>query len=269
MNLGIAGTGLSFRQPIGLRPSPRPAPPVTFTCKSAEVSVAEDGQLTFVDPETLEPHDDHWVLLFKKQNADAIKQLIADKVKAINSAIDALGLLHTHTPAPVAPTYDPTPFDLPKPTKPVEQQVGVMAGLIASKREAIARENADAIGRYKTALTQWQRLQQSHNLRELRKKQRAERGVLTELEAMEAQLEDNLADMTWPRETAVNFEVRSEGHLCVLDVDLPELEHMPAVEAAITGRGFQVKQKSAIRRRGLSETITCSALRSTALRGGR
>ncbi|MBA2412775.1 MAG: hypothetical protein H0V63_08105 [Burkholderiaceae bacterium] len=127
--------------------------------------------------------------------------------------------------------------------KPVEQQVGFMAGLIASKRGAIERENADAIGRYKTALAQWQRLQQSHNLRELRKKQRAERGVLTELEAMEAQLEDNLTDITWPRETDVNFEVRSEGDLCVLDVDLPELEHMPAVEAAITGRGFQVKQK--------------------------
>lgn len=245
VNLGMPGTGFSFRQPIGASTSrsPRTDPPVTITRRSAEVSVAEDGQLTFVDPETLEPHDDHWVALFKKQHADAIKQLIAEKVKLINAAIDALGSLHEHTPAPVAPTYDPAPFDLPKPVRPVEQQVGVIAGLISSKREAIDRENASAIHRYKTELAQWERLQQSHSVRELRKKQRAEVGVLTQLEAMEAQLEDNLADITWPRETEVSFEVRSGGDLCVLDVDLPELEHMPAVEAAITGRGFEVKQK--------------------------
>ena len=202
-----------------------------------------DGKLAFVDPVTLEPYDDHWVALFKRQNGDVIKQLIVDKVKEINAAIDALGSLHEHTPAPGGPTYEPVAFDLPEPEKPVERQVGMFAGLISSKRESIEQENTRANSLYQAELAKWRLLQQSHDTRELRKKQRAEVGVLSKLDAMEAQLEDNLADITWPRETEVSFEVRLEGDLCVLDVDLPEIEHMPSVEAAITGRGFEVKQK--------------------------
>ena len=244
-NFGVPGTGLSFRQTAGssaTRPQ-RALPQGDSSQKSASVSVEADGKLSFVDPQTLEPYDDHWVTLFKQQNGEAIKQLIAEKVKEINTAIDALGSLHEHTPAPTAPTYELAAFELPEPEKPVEQQVGMFAGLISSKRESIERENARAKSLYQAELAKWRQLQQSHDARELRKKQHAELGVLTKLDAMEAQLEDNLADITWPRETEVSFEVRSEGELCVLDVDLPEIEHMPNVEAAITGRGFEVKQR--------------------------
>lgn len=240
-NFGIPGTGLSFRQGVGA--AQRAASQATGAKKSAAVSVDADGKLSFVDPQTDQPYDDHWLGIFKQQNGEAIKQLIADKVKDINAAIEALSSLHEHTPAPVAPTYELVPFDLPGPEKPTPRQVGMLAGLMSSKRDAIERDNAEADAAYKRELAKWQLLQQSHGVRELRKKERAELGVLTKLDAMEAQLEDNLADITWPRETEVSFEVRSEGRLCVLDVDLPEMEHMPSVEAAITGRGFEVKQK--------------------------
>lgn len=242
-NFGIPGTGLSFRQGVGSGTAQRAASRLPGGEKRAAVSVADDGRLSFVDPQTREPYDDHWVTLFKRQNGDVIKQLIADEVKGINAAIDALGSLHEHTPAPIAPAYELVPFDLPEPEKPIPRQVGMLAGLMSSKREAIERENAQADSLYQQELAKWQQLRKSHGVRELRKKERAELGVLTKLDAMEAQLEDNLADITWPRETEVSFEVRSEGELCVLDVDLPEIEHMPSVEAAITGRGFEVKQK--------------------------
>jgi len=174
-------------------------------------------------------------------------------VAEINAAIDTLGSLHQHTPAPVGPTYEVAVFDLPKPGRPIERQVGMIAGLMSSKREAIERENADASALYEREVLKWRQFQQSHTERELRKKQRAELGVLTKVDAMEAQLEDNLTDITWPRETEVSFEVRADGDLCVLDVDLPEIEHMRTVEAAVTGRGFEVKQKdlSDTRRRRL------------------
>lgn len=69
-----------------------------------------------------------------------------------------------------------------------------------------------------------------------------------DLEAMELVLQENIADIAWPRETDVSFELRSGGALCVLDVDLPEIEDMPQFEAVIAGRGFEVKKKE------LSET---------------
>jgi len=254
-NLGLPGTGLSVRQTLGSGAPRRQNESVQggTALKSAAVSVDASGKLSFVEAETLEPLDDHWITLIKQQNADGIKKLIADKVAEINAAIDTLGSLHQYTPAPVAPTYELAAFDLPKPERPIERQMGVIAGLMSSKREVVERENADASALYERELLKWRQFQQSHTGRELRKKQRAELGVLTEVDAMEAQLEDNLADITWPRETEVSFEVRADGDLCVLDVDLPEIEHMPTVEAAVTGRGFEVKQKdlSDTRRRRL------------------
>lgn len=49
------------------------------------------------------------------------------------------------------------------------------------------------------------------------------------------------------------FDVQASGTLCVLDVDLPEIEHMPQFEAVVAGRGFEIKKKeiSATRRRKL------------------
>ena len=69
-----------------------------------------------------------------------------------------------------------------------------------------------------------------------------------DLEAMELVLQENIADIAWPRETDASFEIRSDGALCVLDVDLPEVE----AHAAVRGRGRRSRLRG--QEEGLSET---------------
>ncbi len=208
----------------------------------------DDGVVTFVDSETEQPLDPAWVSLAKKQAGETIKGLVAGKVGEINAAIEALAALHQHAPAPTAPKYEMVPFDLPDPQQPIPKGVTLLGKLLSSKREAIERENGAALIAWRTEKEKWEALRASHQAREERRRRRAEQEVLTEVAAMEAQLEENIADIAWPRETNVNFEIRADGALCVLDVDLPEIDHMPEFEAVVAGRGFEIKKKE------LSET---------------
>jgi hypothetical protein len=249
-NVGVPGTGLSFRQAhsgAARQPAPAPTPGATRTME-AVVSVDDEGNVSFLDSGTREPLDAAWVALAKKQAGDQIKSLIENKVSEINAAIGALGAIHQFTPAPVASRYERVAFDLPEPQRPAAKPVGLLGKFLSSKRDAVERENAELDDKWRQELATWQQMKRLHEAREERKRKRAEEEVLSSLEAMEAQLEDNLADISWPRETDVSFEIREGGALCVLDVDLPEIEHMPQFEATVTGRGFEIKKKE------LSET---------------
>lgn len=243
-NLGIPGTGLSFRHTYGegtaRPPSSTPLPTGT---KAATVRIDGDGNVFYLDAATGQPLDDAWVALAKKQAADTIKSTISSKVDEINAAIDGLGTLHTFTPPPVDPKYQRTKFDLPAPAQPAPRTLGLLGGLFASKRAEIERENEAAQAAWREGVAKWEQLKASHEAREERQRTRIEEGVRNDAQVMEEILEENLADIAWPRETDVSFELRELGALCVLDVDLPEIDDMPQFEAAITGRGFEVKKK--------------------------
>lgn len=249
-NVGLPGTGLSFRQAHGSATGRSTAPSSTggTVQKQAIVRVDDEGNVSFLDAASQEPLDEAWIAMAKRQAGDSIKALIAGKVSEINAAIDALGAIHSYMPAPAQPKYEKVPFDLPEPPRPEPKAVGLLGKFFASRRESVDSANAEADARWQEEMATWQQLKLSHEAREERRRKRAEVDVLSDVEAMEAQLEQNLGDITWPRETNVSFEVRSGGALCVVDVDMPEVEQMPLFEAVVTGRGFEVKKKE------LSET---------------
>lgn len=247
-NLCIPGTGLSFRQSLG-----SPAPRAVLAArpsgtKTATVRIDDDGNVSYFDAATEQPLDEAWVALAKKQAANTIKATISDKVDEINAALDGLGTLHTFTPAPADPKYQKTEFDLPAPEQPAPRKPGLLGGLFASKRAEMERENESAQAAWREELARWEQLKASHAAREERQRKRIEEDVRNDVQVMEEVLQECLTDIAWPRETDVSFELREQGAVCVLDVDLPEVEDMPQFEAAITGRGFEVKKKE------LSET---------------
>ena len=53
--------------------------------------------------------------------------------------------------------------------------------------------------------------------------------------------DQSVEEMPWPRETSVYFDILDAGRRVALDIDLPEIEDMPAKVAAVTGRGFEIK----------------------------
>lgn len=60
---------------------------------------------------------------------------------------------------------------------------------------------------------------------------------------MERFLEENLEDISWPRETVVAFDINDGGKSVALDVDLPEVEDMPNKLAAVPARGLKLSVK--------------------------
>ena len=60
---------------------------------------------------------------------------------------------------------------------------------------------------------------------------------------MERWLEENLQDISWPRETLISLEIAEQGQHIRLDVDLPEIEDMPSKTAAVPARGLKLSVK--------------------------
>ena len=67
--------------------------------------------------------------------------------------------------------------------------------------------------------------------------------IYKDVPSMEQFLADNLQDIVWPRETAVDFDIREGGWKVMLDVDLPEIEDMPTKLAAVPSHGLKLSVK--------------------------
>ncbi|WP_238339241.1 hypothetical protein [Candidatus Manganitrophus noduliformans] len=74
------------------------------------------------------PLAEHLISAAKKQQGDAIRDLIQKKCDEINAQIEALGEIHVDTPNPnVKPQYQPQEFPESSPAKPVPKKAGLSA----------------------------------------------------------------------------------------------------------------------------------------------
>jgi hypothetical protein len=103
--------------------------------------------------------------------------------------------------------------------------------------------NRAADARYREAMSDWRKDKAEFERQRARRQEVVEKLIYEDLGAMEGFLEDNLQDITWPRETDVAFDIRDSGALVMLDVDLPEVEDMPTKLAAMPGRGLKLSVK--------------------------
>lgn len=243
LNTGIPGTGLYARQSLtggrSDRATPtRPKVPVALT-----VSVEEDGTLTFRDSEG-QPVSEALIGEAKKQQGDAIKDLIRRACERVNSQATALGELHHDTPSPTAtPSYRAAAFDVPKPHAPTLKVPGFFAGLFKKTRSRIDEENERAEMRHEKELAEWGKLKASFETAEGKKQALIEAAVDGQAPAMEEFFGEVLQDVVWPRETAVCFEVLDGGASLLFDLDLPEVEDMPTKTATVPQRGFKLSVK--------------------------
>lgn len=75
-------------------------------------------------------------------------------------------------------------------------------------------------------------------------------------QVMQQYLERVLCTIAWPRETAVSTEIEPDGPVVWLDVDLPELEHMPTHSATVATRGLKVSIKEKPEKQRRSDYLT-------------
>jgi len=72
---------------------------------------------------------------------------------------------------------------------------------------------------------------------------------------MHEYLERALSSIAWPRETTVSAEIEP-GPVVWLDVDLPELEHMPTHSATVATRGLKVNIKAKPEKQRRTDYVT-------------
>lgn len=244
LNAGLPGTGLSARQKIsgGSSPRMRSSAPAT-TSLSVAIGVHDDGTLYFKDASG-QHLPDQLVDAAKKQHGESIRKLIQDKCDEINEQIEAVGELHVDTPPPdKKPFYTPRQFDLERPISPIPKRPNFFGSLFKSMRAKVEAENYQALQHYDASLASWQDQKKKFEEQEAGRRQFIEHSIYSELPAMEAFLEDNLQEITWPRETIVSAEIGNGGRQVFIDVDLPEIEDMPNKTAAAPVRGYKLSVK--------------------------
>ncbi|WP_367280376.1 DUF4236 domain-containing protein [Sulfuricaulis sp.] len=243
LNSGIPGTGFYARERIGGSGAGSRARASSYSSMSVTVGVTDDGTVYFRDADG-NPLAEHLINAAKKQQGDAIRDLIQKKCDEINAQIEALGEMHVHTPNPNAkPQYQPQEFPESPPAKPVPKKPGLMGMLFKSKREKTERENQERGRQFEEALEKWQAAKRQFDEAEKRRKDVIERGIYSNVEMMENFLEENLQSIVWPRETIVSTEILDNGKKLFVDVDLPELEDMPSKTASAPQRGYKLSVK--------------------------
>ena len=246
LNTGIPGSGFSSRQRIGAASSSnrnRDTPAPTFTKMSVSVEIHEDGTVHFKDPDG-NPLPEHLIEAAKKQQGDAVRGFLQNKCGEINAELEALGRIHLHTPPPHARLmYEVKAFAEPRPFEPTLVPPGLMGRLFKSKRAEVELANQLNQTKFQEDSRRWQDTKEAFEHTEQKRKDLIEQKVLTDIEAMETVLEENLQDITWPRETLVSSEIVEAGRTLFIDTDLPEIEDFPRRTASVPQRGYKLSIK--------------------------
>ncbi|KAB2960698.1 MAG: DUF4236 domain-containing protein [Candidatus Methylomirabilis oxygeniifera] len=242
-NTGIPGTGFYARERMAGSRAGNRARASSYSNISVSVGVADDGTVYFQDAEG-KPLAEHLINTAKKQQGDAIRDLIQQKCDEINAQIEALGEIHVDTPNPnVKLQYQPQEFPESPPTKPGPKKPGLMGMFFKSGRERIERENQARERQFEEDLEKWRAAKYQFDEAEEHRKDVIERGIYTNVEMMENFLEENLQSIVWPRETILSTEILDNGKRVFVDVDLPELEGMPSKTASAPQRGYKLSVK--------------------------
>lgn len=199
--------------------------------------------LTFHDQKG-NPLNEAMVEHAKKQNRDAIQELIQRKCDEINGEQAALTNIHLNTPSPHSfPGFVPQSYEPSTPVAPSLPCPRWWEKLLTKRLAKLAAAHQQALADYQSQLDAWERGKIQHDQVQGRLRHFIEHEIHHDTAAMERWLEENLHDIAWPRETLVSIDISEQGQHIRLDVDLPEIEEMPSKIAVVPTRGLRLTVK--------------------------
>lgn len=259
---GLPGTGLAYRKKLNPKGRGRAASGVApdFVQRIQQGSdfaltlrVEEGGDVTLLDADGLGFSDDEARFL-RRSFGDALRERLRELCERKNAELESLRCVHYDTPAPrAAPVFEPREFALPRPTPPGMTEANFWSTTWPPARRRHEAENAARQAAFESASREWQAARDAFMAAEAERRARETRGVFTDLEAMALTLEDHLAEIPWPRETAVDLDLGDDSRTIAITLHLPDEEAMPAEEWSVPRTRFRVTKRrlSATRRRGL------------------
>lgn len=211
---------------------------ISLTC-----GVTDDGVLTFHDADD-NPLNESLIEQAKKQNREAILELIQRKCDEINDEPDALANIHLDTPSPHAsPRFVPEQYAPPAPTLPTPPTPRWWEKLFTKRMAKREAAHQQALTEHQRQLKAWEQGKTLHEQEQERLRHFIEHEIHHDISAMERWLEENLQDIAWPRETLISLDISERGQHVRLDVDLPEIEDMPSKIATVPARGLRLSVK--------------------------
>lgn len=249
-NVGIPGTGISFRERIDRKASRQSShSSADYGAQrnsintSVKVKLHDDGTIEFLDGngQSLPLHLERIV---KQQQGGFVREWLKEECHKSNRSVEVLEILHLETPPPDQRlVYTQHEFTVEPPLPPEPEPLGISARLFKRIRTRIEQKNEEALHQHAEAMKEWEKQKAAFEAEEMRRKRMLEEQLYTSPAVMQAVLEEQLQGIDWPRETNVSFEVVGTGQSVYLDVDLPEIEDLPAKMMSAPSRGWQVKLK--------------------------
>jgi hypothetical protein len=248
-NTGIPGTGLYSRTKLIGGSTQHSTNRITsqntrtqyaYSSISISVNIDDEGNVIFKDANG-NPLSEKLINAAKKQQGDRIHKLIEKKCEEINKEIESVGEIHLDTPNPkIKPIYTPETYNVPLPKAPIYKKYGCLGSFLQSERDKVDRENKEIYEKSVAEYDEWNKNKAIFDEAEKKRKYIIEEGIYKEMDSMQIMLERTLENITWPHETNISTELKNEGKIVFIDVDLPEIEDMPSKSATIAKRGFKL-----------------------------
>lgn len=163
-----------------------------------------------------------------KYIGDVVLEQVQNAIAESNRKDQALGLLHHLIPHPFAPpAHTPKAFERIPPVKPRLRSYHWFLKLFSSHRQSVDRRNADVLSVFNAEQVRYDTDRRAFEKAEDARAQLFGLRSSQDASLLEAFLEDHLRSLVWPRETLIALEITSDVKSVFLDVDLPEIEHMP------------------------------------------
>lgn len=241
-NVGIPGTGLSYRTRLDGRwaagtDSDEPEAQVEVIPITA--TIAADGGILLSDPDgaplSVEAREKAL-----GRNRATLTDLLERRAIELNDWFDRLLRPHLRTPSPnaIRAPFEPEPFPLPRPEKPELEGTGLFGSWFGGRERADA-SHLEELAKYRAAISEWRAAEENHRSEQDAARSRHERWRQGDPVAAQDRFEACLEAISWPRETLISYQ--TIGTELQADVDLPEIENMPAEAAYVLRDEMRVK----------------------------
>lgn len=283
-NIGAPGTGVSYRTRLDRSPAhqrrvqrQQQREQVRTETREAKLALDERGKLLITNEQGA-PLEPNLVRRLWQNHAAEVHAFLETELERINDDQALLTEIHHDTPELSTPPPDfnteafpePKPGLPPLPDLPIEPIAQpkrwwhrLFSGLERTRSahnkqqqsdwrqayERIDKERSTLTEDYEQRMNQWAARKLAHDQQQQEQAAAFKHDLMHDDDFMAEILSSELAQLDWPRETHVDFEVVN-GKVN-LDVDLPEPEQFPSQEASFSknGKRLLIKDKSATQQR--------------------
>lgn len=266
-NVGLPGTGLSYRQKLNKSGSRTAGNKQTAASTgkvleqqilagdsvSTRVLINDSGEVVIID-ENGQPFDDSELRVLKKYAEEGMHDMLQQACERLNADLAALATIHHDTRTPRdKPVFESQVFPEPEPRRRPNIQPSLWSRIWPPAAQRLKEENARQTTQYTQAMSEWEEAVRAFNEQERQRRSSETKLLMTDINVMANVLEEHLGDIPWPRETNVSFDLGDDASTIAIDIELPEEGDFPDTEYKLAAKQPKVSAKkiTATRRRAL------------------